>query len=103
MGGKTRNPPALKAILQQPDKMICSLAFAQTTYYINAPFLPWLWPALAILGVALELAAIWAKRRLLLLAGIALVTAGCLPERDITLFTGNLLACAGLWYYLKSA
>ncbi len=72
-------------------------ALAQTTYHLANPFAPWLWPLCAITGLTLQLYALFCKKRLFLLAGLALIIAGTIPERDITLLVGDLLLCAGLW------
>lgn len=76
-------------------------AFAQSVYYIAAPFAPWLWPALAVTGIALQLLATILKKPLLLAGGLILAIAGTIPDRDLTLLTGDILACSGLWYCMR--
>jgi len=79
-------------------------AKAGTVWQINAPFAPWLWPAMAILGIVLQLGSLRRQSRLLAWIGCLLVMAGAWPEKDITLATGDILACLGLSYiYWKNS
>lgn len=81
--------------------MLNTAALAQTTYYLEAPFAPWLWPLLAVSGIALQIVAAFLRRPVMLAAGLGLTVAGCAPDRDLTLMTGDILASLGLWYCLK--
>lgn len=76
-------------------------ASAQSVFIISGPDMPWLWPALELSGLAMQLAAAVFRKRLLLPAGFIPICAGCYIERDISLFVGDALAWIGLWFYLK--
>lgn len=76
-------------------------ALAQTTYHLAAPCAPWLWPLLAVTGLAAQFCALVFKKRLLVLAGVALVTVAAWPERDASLLVGDLLLGAALWRWLR--
>lgn len=76
-------------------------AHAGHIYQIESPPLPWLWPALNILAIALQLLAVFLNRRSLLVAGFAPLLIACLHERDITLLVGDVLAMLGLWFCLR--
>lgn len=80
--------------------LIVNSALAQTTYHLANPFAPWLWPLLDVCGLALQLGALFFKKRILALAGFALVLSGAIPEHDLSLLVGDLLLCAGLWHWL---
>lgn len=81
--------------------MTVELALAAHIYHIEAPFAPWLCPGLAVCGVALQIAAIFLKKRVTIAAGFVLVACGTIPDSDLTLFTGDLLASLALWRILK--
>lgn len=83
-----------------------ALVFANNTepgaiYYLNEPLLPWLWPALIILGLAAQAAAIFLKNRIILVCGGLSVLAGAVPERDISVVVGIIIVSATLWVCLK--
>lgn len=70
-------------------------------WHIPGNTLGWLWPAMALLGISLQLAAVWKGRRLWLLAGFLLLLAGGVAESDITLIIGDLSAGLALWLMLS--
>ncbi len=72
-------------------------------YIIEEPFLPWLWPLLALLGLACQALAAWLKLKWLVWAGFALLVCGCAPERDLVLGVGDLIASTALFYLLRKS
>lgn len=66
-------------------------------YQLSGPALPWLWPGLALAGLACLAAAIFLRRVYLLWPGLILVVIGAGFERDITLIVGGALASLGVW------
>lgn len=76
-------------------------AFAGTAYYIEGPLLPWLWPLLALTGLAFQLLAAIFKWKWLVWTGFALIIAGCVPERDLTLAVGDAITSLALYYILR--
>lgn len=87
---------------QLPPADVTFQGMEGTIYWIPDPFLPWLWPALAITGIALQILAIFYGKRVLVIAAFPLVLLGAWPERDVTLIAGDLAACIGLWFCLRS-
>lgn len=81
-----------------PDQLT---TLAQSTYYIEAPFAPWLWPLLEVCGIGLQIAGAWLKNKPLLLAGLGIALTGAFMERDLTLLAGDCIACLGLWHCLS--
>lgn len=73
-----------------------------TLYTLEAPFLPWIWAAMEIAGIAIQLAGFWLKKSWFLGAGTLAVMIGGLPERDITLMVGDGCIALALLYILKS-
>ena len=76
-------------------------AMAGTTYYIEGPLLPWLWPALDLAGLAIQLLAAITRIKWLVWPGFILICAGCFPERDLTLAVGDAVASLALFYILR--
>lgn len=58
----------------------------------------WTWGLLLALGVAVQFLGLLLRRRLFLSAGACLVCAAALLDRDPTLFVGQLLLLAGLFW-----
>lgn len=71
-------------------------------YYITGDPLGWLYPALIIMGICLQLAAIFFKMRILLIAGMIMITGGAFAERDLTIMVGDFLATIGLFLCLSN-
>lgn len=59
-------------------------------YVIEAPLTPWLWPALSLMAIFLQLAAIYYKNVFSLILGLLLIAVACLVEKDLALFIGDL-------------
>lgn len=70
-------------------------------YQLEAPFAPWLWPLLELVGIGLQFAGFIIKQKYFLPAGWVILMIGCWRERDITLAVGDALAAIGLYCYLR--
>ena len=63
----------------------------------------WTWGLMLALGAAVQLFGLLSRRRLFLSAGACLVCAAALLDRDPTLFVGQLLLLAGLFWLCAPA
>lgn len=81
------------------------LALAATeegrVFHLQGDPLPWLFPSLAVFGLALQFAALLFNNRSLLLAGFAFVAGAAFFERDIALAVGDILATLAVWICLN--
>lgn len=72
------------------------------TCYIPEPLIPvWVWPLMALAGIACQLAAAFTRCIWLAIAGLLPMLAGAFMDRDITLAIGGAAACFGLVYGMR--
>lgn len=71
------------------------------TYYLDAPLLPWLWPALEIAAIVIQLVSLRFNSSLWLGCGWLIGQCGAWPDRDITFAIGNSLASLGLLHLYR--
>lgn len=68
-------------------------------YVISGDSLPWLYPALELAGLCLQTRALFVYNKFLLWLGAAVVAAGAIPERDLSLLVGDLLLTLTIYIY----
>lgn len=70
-------------------------------YHVYGHAWAWCGPVMACAGLLLQFAALFRRKKLLLLAGAALALAGGAADRDIALMAGDSMAAAGIWLYWR--
>ncbi len=73
-----------------------------TIYHLPAAPMPWLFPVLAICGLALQVVAIYRGKVEILALGLLITLVAALAEKDICLFTGDIVAAACIWLLRKN-
>lgn len=89
----------VEGMLAAPENSLGVVAAGQPVIWLppDSAFF-WTWGLLLALGVAVQLLGLLLHRRVFLCAGSCLVCAAALLDRDPTLFVGQLLLLAGLFW-----